>query len=78
MAVHAYVLMTHPVHLLMTPDDTEGISRVMQSVGHRYVQYINFEYQRSGTFWQRRHKAGLVDCEGWLFTCMRYIEFNPV
>ena len=31
--LHAFVLMTNHIHLLMTPDDTEGISRVMQSVG---------------------------------------------
>ena len=29
-AIHAYALMTNHVHLLMTPMDTEGISRVMQ------------------------------------------------
>lgn len=77
-AVHAYVLMTNHVHLLMTPEDSEGISRVMQSVGRRYVQYINFEYQRSGTLWEGRHKASLVNAEDYLFTCMRYIELNPV
>lgn len=77
-AVHAYVLMTNHVHLLMMPDDTEGISRVMQSVGRRYVQYINFEYQRSGTLWEGRHKASMVHAEEYLFTCMRYIELNPL
>ena len=77
-SVHAYVLMTNHVHLLMTPDDTEGISRVMQSVGRRYVQYINFEYRRSGTLWEGRHKASLIDAEHYLYTCMRYIELNPV
>ena len=75
-AVHAYVLMTNHVHLLLTPKDTEGISRVMQSVGRRYVQYINFEYQRSGTLWEGRHKASLVQAEDYLFTCMRYIELD--
>ena len=48
-AVHAYVLMTNHVHLLMTPDNQEGVSRVMQSIGRRYVQYINKEYRRCGT-----------------------------
>ncbi len=77
-AVHAYVLMTNHVHLLMTPDDSEGISRVMQSIGRRYVQYINKEYQRCGTLWESRHKASLVDAEQYLLTCYRYIELNPV
>ena len=41
--VHAYVLMTNHVHLLLTPQTMDGVSRVMQSVGRRYVQYINKE-----------------------------------
>ena len=77
-AVHAYVLMTNHVHLLMTPADTDGISRLMQSIGRRYVQYINYTYRRSGTLWESRHKASLVQAEDYLLTCYRYIEMNPV
>ena len=77
-AVHAYVLMTNHVHLLLTPKDREGISRVMQSVGRRYVQHINKVYQRCGTLWESRHKASLVDAEQYLLACYRYIELNPV
>ena len=40
--VHAYVLMTNHVHLLMTPYSEDGISKVMQSLGRKYVQYLNF------------------------------------
>ncbi len=77
-AVHAYVLMTNHVHLLMTPESSEGISLVMQSIGRRYVQYINKTYQRCGTLWQSRHKSSLIDTENYLLTCCRYIELNPV
>jgi len=76
--VHAYVLMTNHVHLLMTPDSKEGISRVMQSLGRRYVQYINRAYQRCGTLWESRHKASPVNAEQYLLACYRYIELNPV
>jgi putative transposase len=48
-SVHAYVLMTHPVHLLMTPSSAAGTSRVMQTLGRRYARYINHTYRRSGT-----------------------------
>ena len=77
-AVHAYVLMTNHVHLLMTPENAEGISRVMQSLGRRYVQYINKKYLRTGTLWEGRHKACPVECDSYFLTCMRYIELNPV
>ena len=77
-ALHAYVLMTNHVHLLMSPETADGISRVMQSLGRRYVQYVNFEYKRSGTLWEGRHKASLVNAEDYLLKCYRYIELNPV
>lgn len=76
--LHAFVLMTNHVHLLLTPDDTEGISRVMQSVGRDYVRYVNKHYQRSGTLFEGRHKASLIDSEQYLLQCQRYIELNPV
>ena len=77
-AVHAYVLMTNHVHLLLTPVTVEGISLVMQSVGRRYVQYINYICRRTGTLWEGRHKASLIDAESYLMSCYRYIELNPV
>lgn len=76
--VHAYVLMTNHVHLLMTPGKVDAIARVLQSVGRRYVQYFNASYRRSGTLWEGRHKASLIDTEHYLISCYRYIELNPV
>jgi putative transposase len=77
-AIHAYVLMTNHVHLLVTQGQVESISRLMQSVGRRYVQYINHTYKRSGTLWEGRHKASLIQSDQYLLACMRYIELNPV
>ncbi len=76
--VHAYVLMTNHVHMLLTPVKKDSISLTMQSIGRRYVQYINKEYRRTGTLWESRHKASLVDQDNYLLKCMRYIELNPV
>lgn len=76
--VHAYVLMTNHVHLLATPFSPHGISHMMQDLGRKYVRAINRVYRRTGTLWEGRYKASLVDSEAYLFTCMRYIELNPV
>lgn len=76
--IHAYVLMTNHVHLLITPHIENGISKVMQYIGRYYVQYFNFQYQRTGTLWEGRYKATLLDSDGYLLTCSRYIELNPV
>lgn len=76
--IHAYVLMTNHVHLLVSSSIAYGISHIMQALGRRYVYYINHHYRRTGTLWESRFKASLVDTEAYLLTCMRYIELNPV
>ncbi|WP_299083522.1 transposase [uncultured Paraglaciecola sp.] len=77
-AIHAYVLMTNHVHLLATPSDKTGVSRLIQRLGAYYVRYINKKYDRCGTLWQGRYKSTLVDNEGYFLTVSRYIEMNPV
>ena len=76
--VHAYAFMTNHVHLLMTPSSERAIGKVMQSVGRRYVAYFNAKYQRTGTLWEGRYRATLVETEPYLFACYQYIELNPV
>ncbi|KAB2320270.1 transposase [Betaproteobacteria bacterium SCN1] len=78
LAIHAYVWMTNHVHLLATPAHEDSIGKTFQSVGRRYVQYFNRVYQRSGTLWEGRYRATVVDSERYLLTLMRYIELNPV
>lgn len=76
--IHAYVLMTNHVHLLLTPLANGAPSRMMQSVGRRYVQYINRFYRRTGSLWEGRYKSSVVQAESYLLACQRYIELNPV
>jgi REP-associated tyrosine transposase len=82
-SIHAYVLMPNHVHLLATPGLEGGLSRMMQYLGRHYVQYINRVYRRSGTLWERRFRANLVDTDFvdtqcCLLSLYRYIELNPV
>ncbi len=76
--IHAWILMTNHVHLLCTPREEGSISLMMQSVGRRYVQYFNYQYQRSGTLWEGRYRSCLVQTENYLLEVYRYIELNPV
>lgn len=76
--VHAYVLMTNHVHLLLTHARAGAVSRMMQSLGRSYVRYVNEHYQRSGTLWEGRFKSTLVDTERYFLAVSRYIELNPV
>jgi len=76
--LHAYVLMTNHFHFLLTPHTGEALSGLMQSIGRRYVRYMNKEYSRSGTLWEGRFKSSLIDSKRYLMTCYRYIEENPI
>ena len=77
-AIHAYVLMTNHVHLLITPGSAGGASRMMQSVGRRYVAEFNARHRRTGTLWEGRFKSSLVFGAAYAINCHRYIELNPV
>jgi putative transposase len=77
-SIHAYVLMTNHVHMLASPGYAQAVPRMMQSIGRRYVGRFNFLHRRTGTLWEGRYKATLVETEAYLFACQRYIELNPV
>ena len=78
LAVHAYVLMTNHVHLLATPAAAESLPRTMQTLGRRYVRFVNARYRRTGTLWEGRYRAAPIDTEDYFIACCRYIELNPV
>nr|WP_229421592.1 transposase [Massilia aquatica] len=76
--VHAYVLMTNHVHLLISPTSQTAPAMMMKFLGQRYTQYVNRRQQRSGTLWEGRFRSCLVDEARYLLVCHRYIELNPV
>jgi putative transposase len=77
-ALHAFALMTNHVHLLMTGRVPGAVGATIQALGRRYVRHINERYQRTGTLFEGRYKASLVEGERYGLACMRYIELNPV
>ena len=77
-SLHAYVLMTNHVHLLLTPKKAEAVPRLVISLGRRYVQYVNQTRHRTGTLWDSRYKSSLIHADSYLLACQRYIELNPV
>jgi len=76
--LHAYVLMDNHVHLLTTPPEIGAVARLMQKLGRSYVGQFNARHRRTGTLWEGRYKASLVDSESYVLHCHRYIELNPV
>jgi putative transposase len=76
--LHAYVLMDNHTHLLVTPDAPGAVSLMMQRLGRRYVAEFNRRHGRTGTLWEGRFKSSLVESDGYVLACYRYIELNPV
>lgn len=77
-AVHAYVLMGNHFHLVATPQTPDGIPRMMQAVGRRYVRRFNQLQARTGTLWEGRYRSTLIQAERYLLACMVYLDLNPV
>jgi len=77
-AVHAYVLMTNHVHLLVTGEAPDSVSRLMKAVAQFHAQAANRKYGLTGSLWEGRFRSSAIDSERYLFACMRYIEMNPV
>lgn len=77
-AIHAYVVMPNHLHLLATPSTQDGLSRMMQSLGRRYVAAYNQRHQRVGTLWEGRFRAAPVEASAFLLPLMRSIELNPL
>jgi len=77
-AIHAYVLMSNHFHLLATPADEQGLPAMMQALGRRYVRVFNNRHGRTGTLWEGRYKATIIESERYLIACMAYIELNPL
>lgn len=76
--LHAYVLMSNHVHLLLSTQSTTSLSSLMKMLNQRYGQYFNWRYGRTGSLWEGRYKSCLVQGERYLLICQRYIELNPV
>ena len=76
--VHAYVLMTNHIHLLVTPKSSNGVSSMMRFLNQQYVRYYNRRYDRTGSLWEGRFKSCITQTDSYLLACYRYIEMNPV
>jgi REP-associated tyrosine transposase len=76
--VYAWCLMTNHVHLLLEPSNAKSLGLLMKRLSGRQTQYHNRLEQRSGTLWEGRYKSSLVQNDGYLLACCRYIELDPV
>ena len=78
LTIHGFVLMANHVHLIATPARPESLALVMQAVGRRYVRQFNRRHGRTGTLWEGRYRASIIQEDRYLLACLRYVEMNPV
>lgn len=50
----------------------------MRAVNAQYAAYFNRKYKRVGHLWQGRFKSWFVTDDAYLYTLVKYIEFNPL
>lgn len=77
-AVHAFVLLPNRIQLLATPANEAGLSKMMQTVGRHYVPYFNAKYARSGSLWEGRFRATVLEAAAYFIPCSTLIEYQPV
>ncbi len=77
-AIHAYALLPDRVHLLVTPSDEPGLGKMMQAVGRLYVPYFNARHRRSGSLWEGRFRATVIDAAPHFTDCAHLLEHLPV
>ena len=75
--LHTYALMDNHYHLLVETKE-ENLSSFMRIVNANYAIYFNRKYNRSGHLWQDRYKSKYVLSDNYLYTVIKYIEYNPL
>lgn len=75
--VHAYCLMPNHVHLAIQVG-TISLSKIVHNLSFRFARRMNKRLGRSGHFFERRYRAGLVQTDRSLLNVVRYVHRNPV
>jgi putative transposase len=76
-ACWAYCLMPNHVHLVLTPETANGLSRAIGETHRRYSGFVNARARVTGHVFQGRFHSAAMDEAHWL-NAVRYLAFNPV
>lgn len=73
-ALHGYALLADRVWLLCTPAVEQALSRAMQSLGRGFAAAFNRRHRRSGSLWQGRYRATVVERGEFLLEAMLFVD----
>lgn len=77
-AIHAYVLLPNRTQFLVTPSEAQSLGKMMQAIGRHYVPYFNARHGRSGSLWEGRFRATVLEADTYFIPCAQLIEQQPV
>jgi REP-associated tyrosine transposase len=76
-ALHAYAMLPGHVWLLCTPASVHAMGRAIQSVGRRFSVAFNRRHQLSGSVWDGRYSATVVEAGAPLLEAMLFVDQAP-
>ena len=76
--LHAYVLMTNHVHILLTVREHNAQSLFMKDLSQQTAHWVHMRHGGTGAMWDGRYHSSQIDCDAYFLACQRYIELNPV
>jgi putative transposase len=76
--IYHYCLMDNHFHLVVRLDRGADLSRFLKQVFLAYYSLYRNNHEYVGHLFQGRFKSLLIDTEGYLVQCGKYVELNPV
>lgn len=73
--VYCYCLMDNHLHLIVKSD---RLSFYFHRIFTIYASWFNQKYEREGYLFQNRFKSEVIEDEGYLLRCCRYVLQNPL
>jgi REP element-mobilizing transposase RayT len=74
----AYCLLPNHYHLLIRQDGAHPAGLLPQRIFNSYSKAYNKRYEHSGTLFEGRYRATVVESEAYLSHLCRYVHANPV
>jgi REP element-mobilizing transposase RayT len=72
----AYCLLPNHFHLVLRQVGDDGVSRFIQRICTGYVMYYNKKYKRSGSLFQGKFKATMLDAIDSVYRLSVYVNLN--
>jgi putative transposase len=76
--LYHYCLMDNHFHLLLQLAQPRRLSALMAGLLRAYTHHFHRRHGFVGRLWQGRFKSPAIETEGYLLSCGRYVERNPL